>query len=40
MSDRGILEKYVDLEISCLSESEKERSKYKGTFSLRDKIDT
>ena len=43
MSDKEILEKYVDLEKSCLSDSEKKQvmdmlHKYKDTFSLRDEI--
>ena len=41
MSDRKILDKYVDLEKYCLSESEKKQGinmlyKYKDAFSLRD----
>ena len=45
MSDRDILDKYVDLEKSCLSDSEKKQVrdmlyKYKDTFSLRDEIGT
>ena len=45
MSDREILDKYVDLEKSCLSYSEKKQVmdmlyKYKDAFSLRDKIGT
>ena len=45
MSDKEILENYLDLEKRCLSESEKEivmdmLYKYKGTFSLRDEIGT
>ena len=43
MSDREILDKYVDLDRSCLSDSEKEQVmdmlyKYKDAFSLRDEI--
>ena len=45
MLDKEILEKYVDLEKSCLSDSEKKHVmdmlyKYKDTFSLRDEIGT
>ena len=45
MSEKGILDKYVDLEKSCLSDSEKKQVmdmlyKYKDTFSLRDEIGT
>ena len=45
MSDREILDKYVDLEKSCLPDSEKEQVmdtsyKYKEAFSLRDEIGT
>ena len=45
MSDREILDKYVDLEKSCLSDSEKKQVmdmlyKYKDAFSLRDEIGT
>ena len=45
MSDRGILDKYVDLEKSFLSDSEKKQVmdmlyKYKDAFSLRDEIGT
>ena len=45
MSYRKILDKYVDLEKSCLSDSEKKQVmdmlyKYKDTFSLRDEIGT
>ena len=41
MSDRGILEKYVDLEKSCLTDNEKNEGidmlyKYKEAFSSRD----
>ena len=44
MSDREILDKYVDLEKYCLSDSEKKQFidmlyKYRNTFSLRDDID-
>ena len=45
MTDREILEKYVDLKNSCLSKEEKVKVldmlyKYKETFSLRDEIGT
>ena len=45
MSDREILEKYVDLEKSNLTETEKKEVivvmyKYKDAFSLRDEIGT
>ena len=45
MSDREILDKYVDLENSCLSASVKKQVmdmlyKYKDTFSLSDEIGT
>ena len=45
ISDREILPKYVDLDKSCLSDSEKKLVidmlyKYKDTFSLRDEIGT
>ena len=45
MSDKEILEKYVDLEKSCLSDSEKKQVmdmlyKYKEAFSLWDEIGT
>ena len=45
MSDREILNKYVDLDKSCLLDSEKEQlidmpHKYKDTFSLKDEIGT
>ena len=45
MSDRGILDKYIDLDESCLSDSEKKQLmdmlyKHKDTFSLRDEIGT
>ena len=45
MSDRKILDKYVDLEKLCLTNEEKKQVmdmlyKYKGAFSLRDKIGT
>ena len=45
MTDREILEKYINLETSCLSKEEKVRVmdmlyKYKEAFSLRDEIDT
>ena len=44
-TDREILEKYIDLEKSCLKEKEKKEAmdmlyKDKDTFSLRDEIDT
>ena len=45
MSEKEILDKYVDLEKSCLSDPEKKQVmdmlyKYKDTFSLRDEIGT
>ena len=45
MSDREILEKYIDPSNSCLHEEEKEevidmRYKYKKAFILRDEIGT
>ena len=45
MTDREILEKYMDLEKSCLTEEKKKEAmdilcKYKGAFSFRDEIDT
>ena len=45
MTDRGILEKYVDLRNSCLNKEEKVKVmdmlyKYKEAFSLRDEIGT
>ena len=45
MSDREILDKYVDLDRSCLSDSEKKQVmdmlyKYKDPFSLRGEIGT
>ena len=45
MSHREVLDKYVDLDKPCLSDSEKKQvmdmlNKYKDTFSLRDKIGT
>ena len=45
MTDREILERYIDLENSCLTEKEKREVmdmlyKYKEAFSLRDKIGT
>ena len=45
MTDREILEKYVDLKNSCLNEEERVKVmdmlfKYKETFSLRDEIGT
>ena len=45
MTDREILEKYIDLEQSCLMEKERKEAmdmlyKYKGAFSLRDEIGT
>ena len=45
MTDREILEKYIDLENSCLTEEEKKQVmemlyKYREAFSLRDEIGT
>ena len=45
MSDKEILDKYVDLDKSCLTDAEKKQVmhmlyKYKDTFSLRDEIGT
>ena len=45
MTDREILEKYIDLEKSCLTDKEKREVmdmlyKYKEAFSLRDEIGT
>ena len=45
MTDREILEKYIDLETSCLNKEEKLKVmdmlyKYKESFSLRDEIST
>ena len=45
MSDKEILDKYVDIEKSCLSDSEKKQVmdilyKYKDAFSLREEIGT
>ena len=45
MTDKEILDKYMDLDKSCLTESEKREVrdmvyKYKDTFSLRDEIGT
>ena len=45
MSDREILEKYIDLENSCLTKREKKQVinliyEYKDAFSLRDEIGT
>ena len=45
MSDREILDKYVDLDKSCLTDSEKKQvmdmlNKYKDAFSLRDERGT
>ena len=45
MTDREILEKYIDLEKSCLMDKEKKEVmdmlyKYKEAFSLRDEIGT
>ena len=45
MTDRDILEKYIDLESSCLTDEEKNQVmvmlyKYKEAFSLRDEIGT
>ena len=44
MTDKEILDKYIDLNKSCLTEKEKkevmEMYKYKEAFSLRDEIGT
>ena len=45
MTDREILEKYINLDNACLTEKEKEEImdmlyKYKGVISLRDEIGT
>ena len=45
MTDREILEKYIDIEKSCLTDKEKKELmdmlyKYKKAFSLRDEIGT
>ena len=45
MSDREILDKYVDLNKSCVTDVEKKQVmgmlyRYKDTFSLRDEIGT
>ena len=45
MTDQEILDKYIDLEKSCLKEKEKKEVvewlyKYKKAFSLRDEINT
>ena len=45
MTDRGILDKYIDLDKSCLTDLEKTEVrdmiyKYKDEFSLRDEIET
>ena len=45
MTDRGILDKYINLEGSCLTKQEKQKLRnliyeYKDTFSLRDEIGT
>ena len=45
MTDQEILDKYIDLEKSCLTEKEKKEVmemlyKYKEAYSLRDKIGT
>ena len=45
MTDREILDKYIDLEVSCLTKWEKQKLRnliyqYKDTFSLRDEIGT
>ena len=44
MTDQEILDKYIDLEKSCLTEKEKkqvmEMYNYKEAFSLRDEIGT
>ena len=44
MTDREILEKYIDLKESCLNDSERKQVmemlyEYKDVFSLRDEID-
>ena len=45
MTDREILEKYIDLEKSCLTDNDKKKKevmdmlyKYKEAFSLRDEM--
>ena len=45
MTEKDILDKYIDLDKSCLSESEEKEVrdlfyKYKDAFSLRDEIGT
>ena len=45
MSDREVLEKYINLDNRCLTEEEKREvmdmlNRYKETFSLRDEIGT
>ena len=45
MTDQEIVDKYIDLEKSCLTDKEKKEVmeilyKYKETFSLRDEIGT
>ena len=45
MTDQEILDKYIDLETSCLTKGEKKEVmemlyKYKEVFSLRDEIGT
>ena len=45
MTDREILDKYIDLDQSCLTESEKKEVRdmiyrYKDAFSLKDEIVT
>ena len=45
MIDQGILDKYIDVESSCLTKEEKKEVmemlyKYKEVFSLRDEIGT
>ena len=45
ISDRGILEKYINLDNTCLTKEEKKEVmdmlyKYKGVFSMRDEIGT
>ena len=45
MTDKEILDKYINLDNSCLSKEEKREvmdmlHRYKKTFSLRDEIDT
>ena len=40
MTDREILEKYINLNNSCLDKEEKIKVKYREAFSLRDEIGT